>query len=262
MARFAPVLPAKLYPYVDMSGPNSLHFVHAPQVMTCEELREWLEIACIDDRIILDCFAYELTGQVPDVDMLLEAAACLQHTDLTIVCPDVVANPEATLELLKENALRLMEYGSLMIVPHGTNLIAWVDCAKRMLDLIQELHLVEMPMFGIPRYLTMIAEQARWIAAAWLAGYAPGFYAHLLGCGSHLGEVLSVVGDHPHVISCDSTLPFAYAMEDMLYPPWPYRNKIEMRTEWWDATPDTLGQHRMGLLELNIAIWKAQVEHA
>lgn len=267
MAEFAPVLPARLYPWLDMPGPDSVHFVHAPQVEGVPELCKWLLHACTDSKVILDCFAWELDGDQPDIDCVLRVAEQLQYLDLTIIVPDVIRDSKASISMLGRCGLKLGCYGNLMIVPHGHDLVEWVSCAKRMLHLISAW--ATGVMIGIPKYVSEFHHELdilpRWVAAAWVAGYAPGYQVHLLGAGVGLAEVMRVAR-LPNVVSCDSTSPFTAAVEGRLWE----RNcmpKFEMLPAWWGlVAPSSIGLHTMTpqvmhMAELNIAIWKGRLAY-
>lgn len=275
MAIFMPVLPAALYPHLDTPEAFGNRFVHAPQVVQCKALADWL-IDKQHQSIFVDCFAYELDGGMPDVRMLHEALKMLRNvrTPVVAICPDVLHDHEATMELFKEHHSALAAYTRmLMVVPHADDPTQWFVNAHELLSLARTRFLAQDLMVGLPRYLCNwdndTRRSFRLVAAEWLKQYWRDIDVHLLGAGKGLWEIVRVVRGAPNVLSADSTTPYVWALNHGLYTdPW---GKEEMPAEWWDTSllddvplkdPTAYGinQHTAALVKVNIAIWKEAVE--
>lgn len=263
MANFAPVLPAALLPILDVKNDYHYHFAHAPQVRTSPWLLKWLQHS---DKctIILDCFAYELDGDKPNVDELYWAADELEanwHT-LVVIVPDVLRNPDETSRLAIANLEPLSKYGMPMLVPHAHDLASWFEHAEYLIDIARNGGQRDKFMLGLPRYMhdwtTAHGEPARSMAARWLRNYYPKVGLHLLGAATGLPEAVCAASS-PNVVSVDSTGPFTCGLEigfmDSPYIPY----KFEMQSGWWDLSIEDLTKVQIEGVRYNIALWKDEL---
>ncbi len=256
MAEFCPVLPAGLYKRLDVSYPGAWHFVHAPQVVgcsqSCAEVVETLKRH--KGTTIMDCYAFELDGTLPCIQDVYEAATILRDDNLIIVCPDILKNGKESFDLVRKHAPALSGYGRIMVVPHGRIMTEWMGWAEDCIEFCRNMGMA-MPYIGLPRYMGEWGLDTRYKAATWLYHYYHA-YVHLLGAGRGLNEVM-LAARAPSVMSCDSTAPFAYAMEYGVYREMKHsETKVEMNSDWWNLTLSDVDYGVLRVAQQNIALWK------
>jgi hypothetical protein len=268
MTKFAPVLPAALIPEIDTNAPGHWHFVHAPQVKNNGALLKWLR-SLRYSTIILDCFAYELQGQLPKIDDIYWVAERLAPTtdrgtdrnSLIIVVPDVVKDTGTTFELMR-HAPTLSRFGRVLLVPHTPNgLKEWMVAAEHMIRKARHQEPTNGYMIGLPRYMhewnpTILCRR---MAAIWLHQYYPEVPVHLLGSPSSLVEMIKTAAV-PNVVSADSTSPFTYGLEHGFYHSEGIAEKYEMASSWWELNPDRLSGEQIYGAKYNIAVWKERLD--
>ncbi len=260
MADFTPVLPASMFAMLDPPHERSVHFLHAPQLLGPhgdDIIRRYKDRSC---RFIIDCFAYEHPGLVPDTAAVYEVAQLLKgKIRMTIVCPDVLRRADLTMALLRRHGPALGGYGRLMIVPHGDSIVEWMVNCERMLSLCFKMG-IDQPYIGLPRYLTEFGMETRNYLACWVGFTYRHCPVHLLGAGAGLAEVIGAA-QVPNVQSCDSTLPFAWTyVKGSIYTD-PIA-KVEMPEEAWELEGLHPRTDLIRYMQLNISIWKERLRRA
>jgi hypothetical protein len=256
---FYPTLPPGVARYVDY---GKLHFVQA-HLLAKEHVsvHNWYKNRGAsakqgpagsdihrDHCVVLDNGAWELGKG--DGKLLMREAL--------VISPDVIIVPDAFRDCT--NTLRLarawvdscaMHAPEIMVVPQGTDLEEWCDCALELYKIVRSGGWEHSTILGLPKILETYSG-GRKAAVVWCRyrGLFPCTEPHALGIWYDLGEAKQL-WEGGYIGSLDSTLPYACAKnEDILY----LKNeKVPMKDEWWHGW---LGTSTVTKAQINIAIAK------
>lgn len=217
-------------------GPAPIQMALAHVVLEDRSYAEWYRGAHNrGDYVIMD------NGAAEDERLSLEdviRAAELCGAD-EIVIPDVLGDAEQSIVLAEYTANYLWRHWAReafnwMIVPHGRDLLEWIECYGRML---QYVHTIGANTVGVPKYIEgMNGEGGRAKAVQLLCNaniMRWGRDIHLLGVHSEpFRELEAAVGVFPHIRSIDTCAPIAYAQQGRMMDDTP---RESMR---WDAGVD------------------------
>lgn len=248
MSIFIPVMPLELMPRLSI---GALHFcqAHLFEGLPQGPLQQWMEEHA--RLLILDNGAHEL-GEA-DVSATLKMANQLKPYE--VVCPDAYQNKDKTLKLFHAHAPSLASVAErIMIVPHGKDVVEWVECLETMLGSKTAQGLPNITI-GIPKVLDSYTG-GRSAALAWVEAYAPEYELHLLGMWRWITTPVQLVSSFPRIRSFDSTWPYACAIAGE------YATNSTNKHVIQDWSPGYLPPETLKLAEINIAICQKTVNMA
>ena len=172
--------------------------------------------ACEGKYVIMDNGVIE--GDQRPIEELLERAKAVAATE--IILTDVFCNKDETIRAIEHDmeVLSKVSHPNLMIVPQGSSLDEWVECAHQLV-----VKYGSTVTYGVPKVLVKFAGRDGRIAAIKrlldACPIAVHCTFHLLGCWNSPIEVtmlakLSSQRDHmtwPCIRGVDSALPFVFA---------------------------------------------------
>lgn len=240
MGKFAPVAPIRILDQLAQNrqiGPYHLLLAHDIIANT-----EAYDIVFNKSRtgystIILDNSVIELGGAV-DLTTIVIAAKAVNPT--VIVLPDVLMDAKATYESIKaalplwipafEQAKLQRDY-SFMIVPQGSNVNEFVECATKLGDLASLYSGIVRFWWGIPRNFLDI-HYTRQTAVNICSMISPGWPIHMLGFSNNLVDDFTVCRSNKEIWGIDSAVPLRAASQGIKFSlhadPGP-------RGDWWDT---------------------------
>lgn len=249
MSIFIPVMPLELMPPLSK---GLLHFCQAHLFDNAigGSLWQWAEEHA--NQLILDNGAYEL-GEA-DVSATLRVASRLKPYE--VVCPDAYQSRDKTLKLFHAHAPILADVAErVMIVPHGNDVVDWVECLETMLDSETARGLPNITI-GIPKLLDAYVG-GRSAALAWIEAHVfPKHEVHLLGMWRWISTPMQLISSFPWIRSFDSTWPYACAIAGE------YATLSTNKHVIQDWNPGYLRPETLKLAEINIAICQKTVSMA
>ncbi len=254
MTEFIPVTPLKVMPFLSR---GRYHFCQAHLFETLEESNVWSWMDHNSKSLILDNGSFELQG-VPAVKPLYRVAKRLHPFE--VVCPDAFQDKDKTLKLFHAHALDLSKLATrVMIVPHGKDVVEWIDCLETMLN-SKVGEASGNFTIGVPKVLDSYPG-GRSSVLAWIEehldvprhnylGHPIGYDVHLLGMWKWLSTPVQIISSFPWIRSWDSTWPYACAVAGN------YSLDNAPKVPIGDWYPEYLPKDVVKLAEVNIAICK------
>ena len=247
-----------------LSKKDRFHLVLSSHIQSSDEYRTfYADRMRAGDYVIMDSPAFELR----------DAVNWKEHFDMVklfypneVVLPDDMESDKRTLKMTKDAALRLREQGfkgSMMAVPHGKTIEAYLDNAIDLCNVpgVSVLGIQEEveELYGVDR--PYVAEMLHYVVGI-------GTQLHYLGFTEGLKELLPQA--RAHIRSADSGKIVTYGLCGLeaspesaqrgLLPPYPGRAALGGRMKYFDY--DTNSQELIDMARWNIAQWRELHEGA
>lgn len=204
--RFAPIIPTNGLRVLERVG-IGYHFALGQELVRDKEYRQYYAaLGRLGHFIIVDNGAAE--RDTPPFHIIVKAAKMVHASE--IVMPDVLADMDATLAALTDEALDLVAPKNRMIVPQGTTMDEWFMCLESLLRRTQ----YSIGSIGIPKHMEGRVEGGR---AALLVHMKNEFgplvshrHIHLLGVYNDPFQEIAAAATCD-VRGIDSGMPIAWA---------------------------------------------------
>lgn len=194
------------------------------------------------DWVIMDNGAAEEGTLNPEQ---LAKAAYLCHAN-EIVAPDVINDRYATMELYDNWYHKLPNGYHKMVVPQGSDVAEWMECASYMLGT------ADVQTIGVSKYhrtdrrvLLRTIERAGW--------HTRGVEFHLLGVAQAPRDVIAIAREFPWIRGIDTAAPVAYGLVGQMPDGYEHSGHIGLN---WDSAAPPVGSLLDTLILRNIEVMK------